>query len=132
MVTALLQHCRPIADRLVANRVGYWHRYRWLIAVTCVAALADLLTTIRFMMADGIEHEMHPAIRFVSLIVGPMVGPLIGKGAQLAAIYLVTLYTRRLAPYIFIAATMMYGWAAWYNVWGRDMYVPLLLKWLPL
>jgi hypothetical protein len=131
MIAPLIHYCRPIADRLAANHVGYFHRHRHLIAAVCIAAFADMLTTIRFMHIDGIDHEMHPAIRLVATIAGPLLGPILGKLAQLAAIWLVTLYARRLAPYIFVAATMMYAWAAWYNVWGREMYMPLLLKWWP-
>ena len=132
MVTTLINFCRPVTDRLATNYQGYWQRYYWLLIVTFIAALADLMSTIRFMTAEGIEQELHPAIRIVAFITGPIVGPIIGKLAQLAAILLVTLYTRRIAIFIFIAATMMYSWAAWYNIWGRDFYTPLLIEWLPL
>ncbi|MAX25732.1 MAG: hypothetical protein CMJ19_14635 [Phycisphaeraceae bacterium] len=100
--------------------------------VLCVAAVADLITTMRFMHAEGVEMEVHPAIRIVAHLTGPFVGPAIGKLAQLAAIGLVTLYARRIAVYVFIATIMMYSWAAWYNVWGRELYSPLLIEWLGL
>ena len=132
MVTAFVNSCRPVTDRLVGNYDGYWQRCRWLFAIASVAALADLLTTIRFMYAEGIEHELHPAIRMAAAFVGPLAGPLLGKLGQLAAIFLVTLYARRIAPYVFLAAAMMYGWAAWYNVWGRELYSPILFELLPL
>jgi len=132
MVAAFIHWCRPVTDRLVANYDEYWQRYRWLTTATCVAAFADLLTTIRFMYADGIEYELHPGIRIAAQVAGPLIGPLFGKLAQLAGIFLVTLYARRIALYVFVATTMMYGWAAWYNVWGRDLYSPMLFELLPL
>ena len=132
MVHALINWCRPVSDRLITNYHGYWQRYQWLLLATTLAAIADLMTTIRFMHIDGIEHELHPAIRLVSWALGPLAGPIFGKLAQLAAIVLVTVYARRLAGYVFFTTTVMYAWAAWNNVWGRDLYSPLLIEWLPL
>ena len=87
MTTAtLLDSCRPITDRLAENSRGYFQRYRGWIMVLCVAAVADLITTMRFMHAEGVEMEVHPAIRIVAHLTGPFVGPAIGKLAQLAAI----------------------------------------------
>ncbi len=97
-----------------------------------LAALADMASTIWFMRAEGIDQELHPGIRLAAGYMGPIVGPIAGKLVQFAAILLVTLYARRIAVYVFIAVTIMYGWAAWYNVCGRDLYVPALFKWLML
>ena len=132
MLIAFIDWCQPITDRLVANYRGYWRRYRWLICATLIAAFGDFVSTIHFIRLDGIHHELHPAIRIVSAFLGPLLGPLLGKAAQLSAIFLVTLYARRVAPYVFVAASMMYGWATWYNAWGRDLYSPLLFELLPL
>jgi len=119
-------------QRLAANYPGYWSRYRVLLVATTLAAFADLLTTIQFMIVDGVEYELHPAIRVAARALGPYWGPFVGKVAQLAAIVLVTIYCRRLAVGVFVAATVMYSWAAWYNQWGREMYSPLLVEWLGL
>ena len=124
--------CRPVTDRLEANYVGYFRDFRVLVVVICLAATGDLVTTIMFMMKDGVDMEVHPAIRIASIVLGPVVGPLLGKAFQLLAIFVVTVYWRRGAKYVFIAATMMYAWAAWYNVWGRYIYEPILSRWLPL
>ena len=124
--------CRPVTDRLRANYVGYFHDFRLAIAITCLAATADLVSTIMFMVKDGVDLEMHPAIRIASMVLGPIVGPLFGKAFQLLAVFVVTVYWRRGARYVFIAATMMYLWAAWYNVRGKHLYQPLFVKWLPL
>lgn len=122
--------CLLIRRRLVENYPGYWRRYGMLFAMTCVAALADLLTTMRFMATDGVEAELHPAIRMASIALGPVLGPLVGKLAQVLAIVVVTVYCRRFAVGIFMATTLMYAWAAWYNEWGRWFYSPLLVDWL--
>jgi hypothetical protein len=41
-----------------------------------------------------------------------------------------TIYLRRWAIYIFVAVIILYAWAAWYNIWGCDLYYPRLLDWL--
>ena len=128
----IIEWCRPVTDRVIANHDGYWQRYRWFIFAVCLAGVGDLLTTIHFMHIDGVQEELHPAVRIASMILGPIAGPLLGKSAQLVAIFIVTLYVRRLAGYFFFAATMMYGWATWDNLWGRDLYAPLLFELLPL
>jgi len=51
---------------------------------------------------------------------GPVAGPLIGVAAKLAAAMVVAIYCRRFAGHVFVAATMISLWAAWYNVWGID------------
>ena len=115
-----------------ANYVGYFRDFRFWLVIACLAAAADLVTTIMFMLEDGVDMEMHPAIRITSTVFGPIVGPLLGKASQLLAISVVTVYWRRGARYVFFTATVMYAWAAWYNVWGRDIYQPLFMKWWPL
>ena len=78
-----------------------------------------------------------PAEPLLSIIVAAhneaaVIGPAIGKCSQLMGVFLVTLYCRRLAGYIFFATSMLYAWAAWYNVWGHEMYEPILMSILPL
>ena len=76
---AFFSWCQPVTDRLIFNYDGYWRRFRWLFLAACITAFADLLTTIRFMLADGIEHELHPGIRIAAGLVGPLMGPVLGK-----------------------------------------------------
>ena len=41
---------------------------------------------------------------------------------------LVTVFLRRWAVFIFLPIIILYGWAAWYNVWGHELYYPRLLE----
>ncbi len=84
------------------------------------------------MHTDGPEAEGHPAVRFVSIILGPILGPIVGKLCQLAAVLLVTIYLRRWARVILIAVTILYAWATWYNLWGCTLYYARLLQLLEL
>jgi hypothetical protein len=122
---------RTVADvvaRFRANARGYFSAYRWWLAVTVAAAMADMASTMHVMLREGAGVELHPAIRIVSAVLGPIAGPMVGKLCQLAAVVLVTIYLRRWAISIFLAVTVLYLWAAWYNVWGWQVYEPRLLR----
>jgi hypothetical protein len=124
--------CRPVTERFLANYAGYFRDFRWYLLAVVVAAALDGASTVRFMLIDGAEHEMHPAIRIFSQLLGPIAGPILGKLFQLFALFLVTVYLRYYARYIFFTATVLYLWAAWYNVWGGHLYTPLFFNYLPL
>ncbi len=132
MITANLNDLRAVLAKLARNYQGYWERYPYLLTFTTIAAMADFISTVHFMHYHGIHQELHPGIRVAAQELGPVAGAFIGKLVQLAALFIVTLYLRPIARLLFVAATMMYGWAAWYNIWGRDLYTPLLIHWLPL
>jgi len=95
-----------------------------------LAALADGASTAYFMLRAGADAEGHPAVRLVSAVMGSILGPIVGKLCQLIVVVGLTVYLRRWAAYIFVAVIVLYTWAAWYNVWGCDLYYPRLLDWL--
>lgn len=99
----------------------------YLYAVTAAAAL-DFLSTWRFMSEGSPEDELHPVIRLVSMTFGPVLGPLIGKLGQLAAVLFLTVLFRPIARVIFVPVTVIYLYAAWYNTWGVEVYTPLWLR----
>jgi len=107
-----------IVGRFRGNWRGFMREYRVLLVLTVAAALADGASTVCFMMRDGIEAEGHPVIRMVSVVLGPVAGPVLGKAAQLAFAIGLAVFLRRQAVYIFVAMIVLYGWAAWYNIWG--------------
>ena len=116
-------------NRFNNNWTGYIAEYRVLLIVTLLAAIADMVSTCRFMLVEGAETEAHPCVRLVFMVLGPIAGPLVGKICQLAALLAMTVYFRRYAIYLFIPVIILYSWAAWYNTWGRQLYYPRLL-WL--
>ena len=78
--------------------------------------MCDSLSTIHFMLKYGAAAEAHPAVYFVSLILGPVAGPLLGLLGKAAAGLIVAIYCRRFAHYLFITAIIISLWAAWYNI----------------
>ena len=74
-------------------------------------------------------EESHPTVRLVAAHLGPILGPLIAFFWKSLLGLAVIIYLRRFALYIFTPAIILSFWAAWYNVWGVNLYYPRLLKW---
>jgi len=113
-----------IKDRFIQNHTGFWYEHRWILAVFITAVFCDALSTIMFMNRLGIEAELHPIYYLVSKVFGPNIGPLLGAVGKTGAAIAVGIYCRKFAPYLFLAITIISFWAAWYNVWGINIYVP--------
>lgn len=112
------------------NRVGYFQElapYLWLLLV---AAFADFLSTYRFMITGSVEDELHPVIRLFSLYLGPLFGPLLGKLGQVVVAIFLSIGFRPVAKIFLILLSIIYFYAAWYNVWGINLYTPRFLTWL--
>lgn len=112
-----IRSVKDIMERFRTNWQGYIREFRVFLILTMLAAVADASSTVYFMLRAGPDAEGHPAIRLVSLVLGPISGPIIGKLCQLIVVVALTVYLRRWATYIFVAVIILYAWAAWYNVW---------------
>jgi len=120
-----------LQSRFRNNCHGFIKENRFLISLFLFALLCDGVSTIYIMLEYGPGVEIHPAIQLVSKITGPVIGPLISVLAKGVAGMLVAIYLRRFAKYIFLTAAIISLWAAWYNVWGVELYYPNILKWIP-
>lgn len=107
-----------VVKRFRSNWKGYVHEYRFFLVLMAFAGLADMGSTIYFMLQKGVDCEAHPAVRLVSMVFGPILGPIIGKACQFLAVITITVFLRRRAVYIFLAVIILYLWAAWYNISG--------------
>jgi hypothetical protein len=83
------------------------------------------------MVQHGADSEVHPAVRMISHWFGPVAGPLVGMLGKAAAGLAVAIYCRRWGPHILLTVSALSLWAAWYNVWGADLYCPNLLRYIP-
>ncbi len=117
-----------IVTRFRENWTGYLRQYRFFLALLLLASLADMASTIHFMLVGGPEAEGHPVVRMLSRGVGPILGPILSKATQFLAAVAVTVFLRRWTLYILIPLIILYAWAAWYNVWGGNLYYPRLAR----
>ena len=123
----LMETIRSLDDvirRIQTNWRGYISAYSVFLLLVVLAATADALSTVYFMLVRGPQEEVHPVIRWISMELGPVAGPLVGKLIQIVALIAVTVYLRRWAVYLFVSAIIMYTWAAWYNV----LAMPILVR----
>lgn len=118
---------QDVVTRFRENWQGYVHTYRVLLALTALACLADMASTIHFMLIHGPGIEEHPAVRTFAYVLGPILGPIVAKAVQFFVVVGLTVFLRRWAFHIFLTVIILYTWAAWYNVWGHDLFCPHLL-----
>lgn len=119
-----------IVERFRENYRGFWRGLVWVVGIYFVALLCDGLSTIWFMVRIGAEGELHPVVKLVSQILGPVAGPLVAVLGKGAAGIIVAVWFRRWAAIILVAVAAISFWAAWYNVWGCELYVPRFMMWL--
>jgi uncharacterized membrane protein len=75
--------------------------------------------------------ELHPAVALAAFVVGPIAGPLIGAAGKFTAGLVVAVYLKRWALHTLLPASILSLWAAWYNVWGAEVYYPNLMRIIP-
>ena len=120
-----------IKERFLQNANVFWISHIWVLVLFAIALLADGISTIRFMLTEGIETEMHPAVNIAARITGPVLGPLIGVFGKAIAGVIVAIYWRPIGWIILLVVSVVSFWAAWYNTWGWQYYEPGILKWWP-
>ena len=116
-----------IETRFRENWKGFLAEYWVFLLLALLVSLADTASTVYFMINTGPQAELHPLVRWISDLLGPVLGPLLGKGLQFGTLIVLTVFLRRWAIFIFIPIIILYGWAAWYNIWGYELYYPRLL-----
>ena len=124
MLNILMKYkwCRVKLVELYSRARDLWRAHVWIVIVFITALLADGISTICFMLREGTDTELHPAVNFVSQIAGPVLGPLIAVGCKAIAGFVVAIYWRSIAVFILLVVSMISFWAAWYNIWGWQVY----------
>ncbi len=114
--------------RFRANVPGFFREFWPYILFASIAVFLDFLSTWHFMAPGNIGDELHPVIRSISYVFGPFFGPLIGKLGQVACLLWFTITYRPFARITFIPVSVIYLYAAWFNVWGIDLYTPMFYR----
>ena len=83
-----------------------------LLIVYIAALFFDTVSTIRFMVDDGINLEIHPLVRYASYVCGPVLGPFLSAFLfkLLAGIFII-IYLKQYGHYFvkFAALTSFLG-----------------------
>ncbi len=120
-----------IKKRFQTNLRGFWKSYWLLLILYFLALLADGISTMEFMLRDGVETELHPAVSLAAKLLGPVLGPIAGVIGKFVAGLIVAVYWRRIAWIILLVVITLSTWAAWYNLWGWQYYEPTIYIWWP-
>ena len=99
-------------NRIRENAGQFMMENRKLLYLLVIAGFVDLLSTIYFMQTVGVHKEIHPLFRHLGFAYGPVVGPILGKFAQIFLGLFAVLYFRKHAKLIIVLAAVMYSWAA--------------------
>ncbi len=120
-----------VIETFKKNSYGFFEQYAWLISIFVVALLCDAASTTHFMRRSSPTNELHPIVRMTSLLFGEIAGPLLGAAFKAVSGIVVSIYWRRATPYILIVTAFLSLWAAWFNIWGSKVYMPLFLQYMP-
>jgi len=99
-----------------SNKGLLFERYRLLFLVLVYSAMVDALSTTYFMARIGPHYEMNAVVRMLSYSYGIVWGPLLGKVLQLAAVWLITLFTPGLTRFVCGIIIFMNCYAAYINI----------------
>ena len=119
---------QDIREVFSQNSKGFCEKYKWPMALMTFALCCDALSTVNFMYESGPEMELHPGVKFFSIAFGIVAGPMLSAVLKAAMAVIVCIYLKKFAAYIIFTGTFVSLWAAWYNVWGCNIYTPLFLK----
>ena len=110
----------------------FWWRHRFVLAVFIFALLADVLTTVSFMIKDGVESEFNPFVVVCARYMGPVVGPLAAALHKGWSAILIAIYCEKYARTLFTSAASIYLLAACYNMWAVELCVRGIIsyRWL--
>ncbi len=122
---------KPVINRFTQNHKGFYKVFWPMVLLFSLGMMADAASTIYFILKDGsVDREVNVSIRIACDILGPVGGPIFGAICKIVAGLLVAIYLRRIAFYLFLIGIIISFWAAWYNIWGADIYIPRILHWL--
>lgn len=120
---------------LVANWQARWQSFipknTWVLVIYLLALCCDAASTSHFMITRPDQsEELHPAVALTCQIVGPIIGPVIMVVVKFVLATTLAMWFRRYALLFLLIAAAICFWAAWYNLWGWQLYTPRLLLWL--
>ncbi|OQY07258.1 MAG: hypothetical protein B6I25_02305 [Planctomycetales bacterium 4572_13] len=100
----------------------FWRRHWLVLGMFVVTLMADALTTVDFMIKDGVECELNPFVLGCAKLLGPVLGPLAAAMHKGWSAVLIGLYYEKYAHYLFASAAGIYLFAACYNIWAIELF----------
>lgn len=114
-------------EKFRRNSVDFFPRFKWFLLFFFIGLILDAYSTVYFMRHSGVRAELHPVVVFFSQHFGIYLGPFMGAAFKAIFAIMIAIYFRSLAHYLFLTASAIYFWAAWYSIWGVSLYTPYFL-----
>ena len=99
------------------NWQNFFIDFRFPIYCLIITAALDAISTHHFMSLAGAHIEIHPYIRILSIHLGIIWGPIIGKISQVTIGMVAVIYLRRYAAIILWMACIFYFMAFCFNIY---------------
>jgi len=103
---------------IAANRSVLFEKYRLLFLLVIYTAIGDAISTTYFMSLIGPSHESNTVVRMLSYSLGIVWGPLLGKSLQVAAVWLVSVFTPGLTRLLCSVVIAVNLYATYMNIHG--------------
>ncbi len=111
-----IRQLNAIRLKYLHNCKGFLTKFRIPIYFLIITAALDCMTTSHFMLLCGVQMEAHPLVRYISMLFGPIWGPITGKFCQCVPGLFAIVFVRKYAGIIIWSAATLYLFAAWYNI----------------
>lgn len=105
-----------IKARFIANSQGFFDKYRFWIVLLVITALLDAFSTFCFMYVLGAKYELHPIVRELSFMLGPLVGPFLGGFLKISLGLCAIIYLRKFEKELLVLACLIYSYAFMHNL----------------
>ena len=105
-----------VKARFVKNSKGFFDKYRFLIMLLVITALLDAFSTFCFMYVLGPEYEIHPLVRGLSYLLGPLVGPFFGGFLKISLGICAIIYLRKFERRLLVTTCVLFSYAFMHNL----------------
>ena len=105
-----------IKQRFLQNFEGFYETFKFPISFLVITALLDAFSTFCFMYVLGVEQELHPMVRNLSELIGPLAGPFLGGALKIFLGLAAIIYIRRFEKPLIWTASLLYAYAFMHNL----------------
>ena len=105
-----------VKERFIKNSQGFYEKYRFWILMLMITALLDAFSTFCFMYVIGPKYELHPIVRELSYMMGPLVGPFVGGFLKISLGICAIIYLRKFEKQLLVLACILYSYAFMHNL----------------
>ena len=113
---------KKVRARFLSNSEDFFDRYRFYIILLIITAFLDAFSTFCFMYVLGAQYELHPIVRELSFILGPLIGPFVGGFLKISLGLCAIIYIRKYEKQLLGLTCLIYSYAFMHNLRVTDIF----------